>query len=223
MPIFLTLGSWQIERATEKQQLLNAEQTAIETAPVPVESIQATRLPVHARAEGKYAEHVFLLDNRIRERRPGYEVLAPLRLDDQQAVLVNLGWVPQGASRQDLPEIEVPTGRVDVTGLAMTPQPPPFQLSDGETFAGGWPKVVQSGMPAKLEQVLDLQLRPVVLYPDGSAIAARKTEALQAFGPSRHHAYAAQWFGFALVLMIVYLWHGLHRGRQQREQEWKRR
>lgn len=221
LPIFLGLGSWQIQRAAEKQLLLDAESAARHASPVPVESLGPTNVPLHARASGQYGEHRFLLDNRVRNRRPGYEVLAPLRIADDQAVLVNLGWVAQGASRAQLPTVEVPTGTVQVTGLAMTPQPPPFELSDRETFAAGWPKVVQTAVPDTLEKELDYQLRPVVLYPDGSEVAAHKVKVMHEFGPSRHHGYAAQWFGFAVVLMIVYLWHGLHRGRQRRNREWK--
>lgn len=221
LPVFIGLGSWQVQRAAEKQQLLDAESAAATASPVPVASLGPTDVPLHARASGRYGEHLFLLDNRVRDRRPGYEVLAPLRLGEDQAVLVNLGWVAQGESRAQLPAVEVPTGTVQVTGLAMTPEPPPFELSDRETFAAGWPKVVQTAVPGRLQKELNYRLRPVVLYPDGSEVAAHKVEVMHEFGPSRHHGYAAQWFGFAVVLMIVYLWHGLHRGRQRRNEEWK--
>ncbi|MDG4867649.1 SURF1 family protein [Guyparkeria sp. 1SP6A2] len=220
LPVFLGLSLWQVQRAAEKQHLFEAESAARQALPVPVESLGPTDVPLHARAAGRYDEHLFLLDNRVRDRRAGYEVLAPLRIADDEAVLVNLGWVAQGASREQLPAVEVPTGTVDVTGLAMTPEPPPFELSDRETFAGGWPKVVQTAVPGILERKLGYPLRPVVLYPDGSEVAAHKVKVMHDFGPARHHGYAAQWFGFAVVLVIVYLWHGLHRGRQRRNEEW---
>lgn len=221
LPVFLGLSLWQFERAVEKQHLLEAESAARQASPVPVGSLGPTNVPLHARASGRYAEHLFLLDNRVRDRRAGYEVLAPLRITDDEAVLVNLGWVAQGDSREQLPTVEAPTGTVHVVGLAMTPEPPPFELSDRETFAAGWPKVVQTAVPGTLERELGYQLRPVVLYPDGSDVAAHKVKVMHDFGPSRHHGYAAQWFGFAVVLVIVYLWHGLHRGRQRRNEEWK--
>ncbi|MCL7744157.1 SURF1 family protein [Guyparkeria hydrothermalis] len=216
LPVFIGLGSWQVQRAAEKQQLLEAESAARQAAPVPAGSLGPTNVPLHARASGQYDDHLFLLDNRVRNRQAGYEVLAPLRIADDEAVLVNLGWVSQGESRQQLPAVEVPAGTVHVTGLAMTPEAPPFALSDRETFATGWPKVVQTALPETLEKELGFGLRPVVLYPDGSEVAAHKVEVMHEFGPSRHHGYAAQWFGFAMVLIIVYLWHGLHRGRQRR-------
>jgi len=221
LPTFIALGAWQMDRAADKQQLFAAQAAAEQATPVPVATLGASAMPLHARAEGQYDRHLFLLDNRVRNRRAGYEVLAPLRLADGQAVLVNLGWVAQGASREQLPSVQAPEGTVRVTGLAQTPEPPPFSLSDQETFATGWPKVVQTAVPGTLEKELGYRLRPVMLYPDGSKVAAHQVEAMHAFGPSRHHAYAAQWFGFALVLVVIYLWHGLHRGRQSRGAEWK--
>lgn len=221
LPVFVGLGSWQVQRAAEKQHLLDAGSAARQAAPVPAGSLGPTKVPLHAQASGQYDEHLFLLDNRVRDRQAGYEVLAPLRIADDEAVLVNLGWVAQGNSRAQLPAVEVPAGTVRVTGLAMTPEAPPFELSDRETFATGWPKVVQTALPGTLEKELDYRLRPVVLYPDGSEVAAHKVEVMHEFGPSRHHGYAVQWFGFATVLIIVYLWHGLHRGRQRRNEEWK--
>ncbi|WP_410473910.1 SURF1 family protein [Guyparkeria sp. TX1] len=220
LPVFVGLGVWQVQRAAEKQHLLEAESAATQASPVPIGSLGPTNVPLHARASGRYDEHLFLLDNRVRNRRAGYEVLAPLRITDDEAVLVNLGWIAQGESRELLPTVGAPTGTVQVTGLAMTPQPPPFELSDRETFAAGWPKVVQTAAPGTLEKELGYRLRPVVLYPDGSEVAAHKVEVMHEFGPSRHHAYAAQWFGFAVVLVIVYLWHGLHRGKQGRNANW---
>ena len=221
LPAFLSLAGWQLQRADYKARLFAAETAAMQAPPRPVSEASPSPWPRHLHATGRYDERVFLLDNQVREGRVGYHLLAPLRIDETQAVLVNLGWVGQGRSRERLPPVEVPTGTVHVTGLGMTPEPPPFELSEREAFADGWPKVVQTAVPGVLEEKLDYGLQPVVLYPDGSAVAAHKAEAMRDFGPSRHRAYAAQWFGFALVLVIVYLWHGLHRGRQSRGKQWK--
>ena len=213
LPALVGLGVWQLHRAVWKEHLFAAEAAARHAPPAPVATLGASRLPQHARASGRYAQRVFLLDNRVRNGRAGYEWLAPLRLADGRAVLVDLGWLPQGASRAQPPRPTVPVGELTLTGLALTPQAPPFALSDRETFAPGWPKVVESSVPARLATVLGYPLLPVVLYPDGSAVAAHEVAAMHAFGPSRHRAYAVQWFAMAAVLVAVYLRHGLRRGK----------
>lgn len=214
LPLFIALGFWQLQRAQEKQDLFSAEAAAEQATPRPVSGLVASPLPQHASATGRYDGHLFLLDNRVKKGHAGYEVLAPLRLSGGRAVLVNRGWVAQGASRSDLPEVSVPDETVTVTGLAFTPKSPPFDLSDRETFASGWPRVVQSEVPSRLAEVLDYRLLPVVLYPDDSAVAAQKVAALHGFPPARHRAYAWQWFAMAVVLVAVYLSHGFKRGRK---------
>lgn len=211
LPLLLGLGVWQLHRAQEKAILFTAIAESKRAQPQPVASLIASHLPQHARATGHYDYHPFLLDNRVRDGHVGYELLAPLRLDDGHAVLIDRGWLPQGEDRAHLPRVALPPGPVQVEGIALMPAPPPFALSARETFAAGWPKVVQTAVPEQLAEVLGYPLLPVVIYPDGSEAAAHEVAALQTFGPSRHRAYAAQWFALAAVLLMVYVRHGLRR------------
>lgn len=205
------LGVWQLHRAQEKEVLFESMDKAQHTHPQAVDSLTASALPQHALAAGRYDQHPFLLDNRVHDGRVGYEVLAPLHLVDGHTVLIDRGWLPQGVDRAHLPNVTLPSDTVHIEGLALVPSPPPFTLSTSETFASGWPKVVQTAVPEQLATVLGYPLLPVVIYPDGSEAAAHEMSALHAFGPSRHRAYALQWFAMAAVLLFVYLRHGMRR------------
>lgn len=211
LPLLTGLGMWQLHRAQEKEQLLVAAGAAQHASVQPVESLKPSELPQHARAEGRYDHSPFLLDNRVRNGRAGYEVLAPLRMTDGHAVLVVLGWLPQGEDRAHLPQVTLPSGTTQVQGMALTPSPPPFALTANEAFAAGWPKVVQTAVPEQLASVLGYPLLPLVIYPDGSEAATHEVAALRAFDPSRHRAYALQWFAMAAVLLFAYLRHGVRR------------
>jgi surfeit locus 1 family protein len=72
--------------------------------------------------------------------------------------------------------------------------------------------VVQTAEPARLAARLGYPLLPVVLYADGSQTVRVQTAGLTAFPPARHLAYALQWLALALVLVLLYLAHGLRRG-----------
>lgn len=226
LPSFIALGVWQMHRAVEKKRLFAAEAAAEQATPQILDASSTGKPSLHAQAHGQYdSHHLFLLDNRVRDGKVGYFLLAPLRLGgagaDTKAVLVNLGWVAQGDSRRKLPKVTVPERPQTVTGLALTPDAPPFHLTDRQEFASGWPKVVQSAQPEKLEKELGYSLLPVVLYPDGSQVAKDRKKSMHAFGPSRHYGYAAQWFGFAAILVGIYLWHGFKRARIGEEKRWK--
>lgn len=213
LSILIALGFWQLHRADDKAKMLMEEASAIRAAPVAVSTLSNVSVPQHVYAAGRYDSHLFLLDNRVEQGRAGYELLAPLHLAGGQAVMVNLGWRPQGVDRAHLPAVQAPIGEVLVTAVAVNPPQPSFELSPQEAMAPGWPKVLQAVVPAQLAGVLGYQLLPVVLYPDGSAVAAKRLTTMQRFGPERHRAYAAQWFTMAAVLLVIYLHHGFKRGR----------
>ncbi|MHB1229167.1 MAG: SURF1 family protein [Halothiobacillus sp.] len=226
LPSFIALGVWQMHRAVEKKLLFATEATAEKAIPQTLDSSSSDELSLHVQAHGQYDKHhLFLLDNRVRDGQVGYFLLAPLRLvtsgADTKAVLVNLGWVPQGESRRQLPKVTVPDLPVTVTGLALTPDSPPFHLTDREEFSSGWPKVVQSTQPKKMAKTLGYSLLPVVIYPDGSEVLQERKKTMHSFGPTRHYGYAAQWFGFAAILVGIYLWHGFKRARNRGEKQWK--
>jgi cytochrome oxidase assembly protein ShyY1 len=210
-PLLIGLGVWQWHRAQEKEELFAAIDEALHAEVQPVTSLGTSNLPQHARAAGHYDRFSFLLDNRVHDGRIGYEVLAPLLLTNGHAVLIDRGWLPQGPDRAHLPVVSLPSSPVQINGLALTPSPPPFALTTRELFSAGWPKVVQTAVPAQLATVLGYPLLPVVIYPDGSEAAAHEVAALQSFTPSRHRAYAAQWFAMSVVLLAVYLRHGFRR------------
>ena len=213
LPLLLGLGLWQLQRAELKAALFASEAAAMQAAPQPVTALAHSALPHHVSASGHYDHRLFLLDNRVRDGRAGYEVLAPLRLADGRGVLVDRGWVAQGASRQQRPTLHVPTDEQHLTALALTPAPPPLSLKTQKNT--GWPRVVQSALPQHLADELGYTLLPVVLYPDGTQAAVRERAALHHFGPERHRAYALQWFVMAALLLFFYLRHGLSRGKPE--------
>ena len=64
-------------------------------------------------ATGEYmARWQILIDNKVVGGRAGFHVVTPLALADGRVVLVNRGWVAQGASRAALPDVPPPAGTV---------------------------------------------------------------------------------------------------------------
>lgn len=212
VPLLVALGFWQLQRADEKSALFASLDSARNAEPVDVTELTGTPLPYHAHASGHYASKVLLLDNRVHDGEVGYEVLLPLRLGNGRAVLVNQGWIAQGRSRERVPQPDVPTGRVSVSALALSPPSPTLSLTRQEAMTSGWPKVTQVIKPKWIEQELGYSLLPMVLYPDGSEVAQREWKALHHFGPPRHRAYALQWFVMAALALLFFLRHALRRG-----------
>lgn len=209
-PCLLGLGSWQLQRATTKESLLAADLQYQQLAPVSLAEVfePASGLLVHL--DGHFDERrAFLLDNRTRGGRAGYEVLSPFRLaDGTWRVLVNRGWTPASPYRQVLPEIRPVEGRTAVQGRLHFPVQP-LVLAHRREPASGWPRVVQ-----KVDmEILASQLGPgAPLFPHVVRLDADSPGAYEAqweelstpISAQRHRAYALQWFAMAAALLILY-------------------
>lgn len=208
--IFLSLGRWQWQRGEAKQAAwAEYERNA------PAESIGPRRMAelarfAHVRIEGTFQpERQFLLDNRSYQGKPGYEVLTPFRRAGGDLVLVNRGWIPFSGFRDRLPDVSIPaapvssqtiSGRIDelpAAGLASGRAAPDPQSA--------WPKLTSFPTHGELEAALSerIDARILLLDPDvpGGYVRDWKPPGLD---PSRHFSYAIQWWGFAVLLLVLY-------------------
>ena len=212
LPGLVWLGIWQLERAAWKQGLVDAHATSVRLAPVSLKWLLDTEQQLTdyrpVAVSGHYdLGHQLLLDNRTYRGHAGYQVLTPLRLKDQTAVLINRGWVPLGQSRAVLPELPGPAGKVLLDGLVKLPPDRLFRLGSAEEVHQGWPQVVQQLELAQLEQRLGYRLLPMVVLLDTADEHGFVRDWKPAYDvpPDKHRAYAMQWFTLALVLLLIYL------------------
>ncbi|NIR28531.1 MAG: SURF1 family protein [Gammaproteobacteria bacterium] len=212
--LLFALGLWQLDRAQQKQALGNTFERRVHDHPIRLDTATPTVETDSLRhrrvtATGAYdAGHQFLLDNRTRRGVAGYHVLTPLRLrGSDAAVLVNRGWVPLGASREQLPAIPAPTGSVRVEGLVAVPGADPFLLGPAGYETGGWPRVVQAIDVPVMERTLGYRLRPYTVRLDAGVPGGfvREWRPYVGFGPERHRAYALQWFALAAAVAVIYV------------------
>lgn len=232
LPLLVSLGFWQLHRADEKQALAEAFAARQAAPPAPLQSLwQAPGAELGFRlvtVTGRFdPAHYLLLDNRVRDGRFGYEVVAVLDIaGSDRSVLVNRGWVPGDPGRRTLPEIEQPTGEVTLRASIYVPPGDPYLLGE-QALDGSWPLVLQALEMGKLEGALQQRLgRDFFAWSlrladdDPSALTAGW--AAVNVKPARHTGYAVQWFTMAAVLLLVFLlrssnlWQ-LLRGRNQQE------
>jgi cytochrome oxidase assembly protein ShyY1 len=207
---FVSLGRWQWQRGVGKQQLWeqfeNSPAPAFTTHPPDFDTSERfSRVAFPARYE---PAHQFLLDNRMHDGQPGYEVLTPAVLNDGRRILVNRGWVPFSGYRDRLPDVAMTgaeatiSGRVEelpAAGLASGRAPP---AADDQ-----WPKVTSFPTHEELEQALGQKISRRILLLDPGAPGAGdfvRQWSPPGLAPDRHFSYAIQWWGFAVVLLVLY-------------------
>ena len=215
LPVMLSLGLWQLERADEKAAIgAHWEQRKLQP-PVALPQVEAKAvaelkyLPVMLRGQF-LANQYFLVDNRIYRGKFGYEVLGILQLEETgQPVLVNRGWIAGDSSRQSLPEVEAVSGLVTLTGHVYVAPGAPYLLADID-LEPGWPKRIQAIEMEKLKPAVE-EVAGAPLFPYSVRIDSDQPAALTVdwqiinVSPEKHTAYAVQWFTMALALFIFFV------------------
>jgi surfeit locus 1 family protein len=206
--LFLAAAHWQYTRMHEKQALraqldAAAASPAIEL-PHGVEDWSTLRYqPV--RLAGQYdARHQILIDNRIDAGRVGYHVVTPLMLQDGRAVLVDRGFIAEGASRSDVPVVPVAAGDVEVRGRIELPARY-FELGHAEPVGSVW----QNLDPARFTAATGVAVLPIIIEQDAADARgdglARNWPAPD-LGIDKHRSYMLQWIAFAGVIATLWVW-----------------
>ena len=204
--LFASLGAWQISRGLEKRadQQMFEDETGFSAwhDGMPVRPYQRLRVT------GRYDDdHQVLLENIIVNGRYGYYVITPLfGFDDEPVLLINRGWIPKGEIA-DLPDLEVPAGRITVRGRVG--HLPRAGMKMGDAFVPGqeWPKMAVYPSADEVSSELGRDVQPFVLLMDrDEAFGFVRTWGPTGFGPGKHFGYALQWFAMGLVLSVLLIW-----------------
>jgi surfeit locus 1 family protein len=214
IPLMIGLGFWQLQRADEKTALSAAYERQKQQGPALLSTLWSkpptalAYLPVQLSGTFLQDEYM-LLDNRMQGGQFGYEVLAILRLDNGEGVLVNRGWIAGDSARQSLPLVPKVIGEVTITGHVYVAPGAPYLLAEQQIEAA-WPKRIQALEMDKLGKPISTLLGARV-FPYPVRIDASQRGALSVdwkivnVSPQKHHGYAVQWFIMAAVLFVFYL------------------
>jgi surfeit locus 1 family protein len=215
VPLFVSLGFWQLSRAEQKDTLQREHQLRSTEAPLDLPSAQALKLPAawmefrRVRLYGAYdAPPQFLLDNQVYRGQAGYFVYTPFLLDNGPwRVLVNRGWMAAGPDRMRILPVEPPDGATPVAGNVRLP---PFP---GLRSGANPPEAVGAGL-LRLQEI-DFEriaadqgwaLLPYEVRLDAPTSAGLVRDwPPPGSGRERHLGYAFQWFLFAAAAVILYV------------------
>ena len=206
----VSLGMWQLDRAEFKDTLQQNISERKKLSPAGLEELpvsSADRRFHPARFYGEFdAQHSFLLDNITLNGQVGYHVFTPVKIDSSTAILVARGFVPQGKTRDLVPEITAPDGELDIRGLLDMPPSRTLLLAEYVQETSRWPVVLQYIDLAEIEQILGYELYDMVLWlnPDTSGVFEHDLPVLN-LNSAKNNGYAFQWFAMSLALLIIYL------------------
>ena len=208
--IFTSLGFWQLSRAREKTEILQAYQQRAQAAPLSSSDLSRPNdWRFHqVKLIGKFDDsHTILLDNKTFNGKVGYEVYTPFIAKGlDQPILVDRGFIPIGVNRESLPAIPKTTkGTITIQGMLNTP---PLYVAMGEMSENGkvqWPLRVEFIHLPQISKLLNYNnVYPYVLSLNPESPSALQVKwQIQTVDPNKNKGYAVQWFALALTLLII--------------------
>lgn len=204
----IALTRWQLDRAEQKTQLLAREASRAELSLATLAAPFDLPQPITAR--GRWlGDFQLLLDNRIREHRPGVFVLTPFELDDGRIFVVNRGWAPWPERSAALPDPRPPADTaVEIRGVLADAPGVGARMGAADSDPGaGWPRLQVWFDPAPVAAEVGASIPQAVirLAPDDPGHLTGDAWQLVTFGPERHRGYALTWASIAFVVGLIWL------------------
>ncbi|MFT6031077.1 MAG: surfeit locus 1 family protein [Oleiphilaceae bacterium] len=220
----VSLGSWQLNRADDKQSLQKMidQRSALEplSLNMPFEEFAPYQI---VQATGEYrAKDSILLDTVVYQGKPGYFLITPFEIIASRAViLVNRGWLPQGTIKQDLPTFKTPEGLITLEGHLNPPMSNPALKDNLSNPLSATPPLWYYMDQAFFSQINGYSVLPLILKLkvggqtstfSSTSIPKEYTEiALIQDWPNYdansgvHIGYSIQWFVFAIFGLLAYI------------------
>jgi len=223
----LSLGIWQMNRASEKELLQSIINQRTQLTPT---SLNQKPLNNHEKeyvlnpyeraiVNGHYQPaDQFLLDNIMYNGKPGYYAFTPFKIENtNKIILVNRGWIPQGKTRQDLPDFSINTQKRSLTGIIATPRSKPVILGSIDQPISENPNLWYYMDVKHFEKNAGYSVLPWVLRlqteTDLLAKTNQKTKSTELIRKwpkfdaktGMHIGYSIQWFVFALFILLAFI------------------
>lgn len=208
----LRLGFWQLDRLDQRRAANAAARARLDRPSIslPQDIGQGEELAYRkATVDGTFdPEHEVYLTSRPEDGIAGVHVITPLRLaDGGPGLLVDRGWIADGAYRSLSPDTWSVRGPTEVAGFLLPSQSEPSIAfladrvpAEGEPPLREWRALSIAGIRRQIPYpILDVYL--VQESPAPHPGAPRPTPELDlSEGP--HLGYAIQWFAFAAIAMV---------------------
>jgi len=200
------LALWQLDRAEEKQALVDQWQSA--PASLLTEEALESYTPVTGTGRFDPTRHV-LLDNQIRNNHPGVHVFTPFHPEDTDwIILVNRGWQPFDRRSGQWPEFETDSQRLELSGRISPPPRVGVQIGRAESLdPENWPNLMTYFDLEHLREAFGPNLADHVILLDVDHPAHLSGDDWRpvTMGPERHRGYAFQWASIGFVVFLIWI------------------
>ena len=201
----LALGTWQTQRLEWKNALVEAINTGINMAPVPLGDSDEHAEYNHVQISGVFNyDQEFYLHAIDKNGYAGFHIYVPLMRQGERTIIVNRGFVPPALVEPETRVAGQVLGVVSLTGVLRKTAIKKYFIPENEIENNRW-FYADLGAMAKAAGLSEADVYPMFVeadfgqnknnIPRGGVTRVKIT--------NNHLGYAITWFGLALALLVV--------------------
>ncbi len=207
VPITISLGLWQIERANEKKVIISNYDKLLVSKPIVLQEEQSLENWQPLETTGTYQDLIIYEDNAINGGKAGFKVYHLFLNGDGTFIFVHRGFIERNLIKNNLPKIDTPLGKKIIKGTALFKQNNTFVKNIEESDI----RIIQEFNASLLIERFPI-LKDRYLHPFLFNLDIRDVDKYQPIEKpvnmtaSKHIGYAIQWFGLcaALIILTIY-------------------
>jgi cytochrome oxidase assembly protein ShyY1 len=204
VPITISLGFWQLDRAQEKKEIIANYDKLLTSEPISLNTKSIYKNWQPATTMGRFKDIVIFEDNAILSGRAGFKIYHLFENGDGSYMFVHRGFIERNMIKNNLPLIDTPKGKQSLKGSVLIKQDNSFVQDIEESDA----RIIQEfnieRLINKFPILKDRYLHPFLFNLDirdkNKFLAIEKPVNMAA---SKHIGYAIQWFGLCIALIIL--------------------
>ena len=207
VPITISLGVWQIERANEKKLIIANYDKLLVSAPIALQKNQMLNNWQPIETTGTYEDTIVYEDNAINNGKAGFKVYHLFRNDDGTFIFIHRGFIERNLIKNNLPEVEIPAEKKSIYGTTLFKQNNTFVKNIEESDSRIIQEFNASLLIDKYPMLKDKYLHPFLFNLDIRDVNKyQPIEKPVNMTASKHIGYAIQWFGLcaALIILTIY-------------------
>ena len=207
VPITISLGLWQIERANEKKVIISNYDKLLVSTPIALQKEQPLENWQPIETVGAYQDLVIYEDNAINSGKAGFKVYHLFQNGDGTFIFVHRGFIERNLIKNNLPKIDTPLRKKNIKGTALFKQNNTFVKNIEESDIRIIQEFNTSVLIERFPILKDRYLHPFLFNLDvRDADKFQPIEKPVNMTASKHIGYAIQWFGLcaALIILTIY-------------------
>lgn len=207
VPITISLGLWQIERANEKKVIISNYDKLLVSTPIALQKEQPLENWQPIETVGAYQDLVVYEDNAINSGKAGFKVYHLFQNGDGTFIFVHRGFIERNLIKNNLPRIDTPVGKKNILGTTLFKQNNTFVKNIEESDIRIIQEFNASVLIERFPILKDRYLHPFLFNLDvRDADKFQPIEKPVNMTATKHIGYAIQWFGLcaALIILTIY-------------------